>query len=30
MAQIHQNKPKLTIYGYFDIKRQLIPAVSLN
>ena len=27
MAQIHQNEPKLTVSGYVDINRQLIPAV---
>ena len=30
MTQIHQNKPKLSIYGYVDISRQLIPTVSTN
>lgn len=28
LAQIHQNKPKLTVYGYVDINRQLIPVAS--
>ena len=27
MVQIHQNEPKLTISGYVDINRQLIPVV---
>ena len=28
MAQIAQNEPKISIYGYVDINRQLIPAVN--